>query len=241
MKNSSILLNNVSVQYPINQPKKITEIFSRHPGHSTIQALSDINIRIHQGERVGLIGLNGAGKSTLLKVMAKIYLPMQGICQVVGKICPLFEFATGFEMDLNGWRNIHVRAMLLGMNKEEIQHKMHDIAAFTELGDFLNYPVRTYSSGMFIRLAFAISTAVNPEILLLDEVIGASDISFAKKAEQRIYQFIEKGHIMVLSTHSYFLLKQFCQRTIWLHKGNIQADGPTEVVWNEYSQFVNAT
>lgn len=238
MKLSSIAISNATVKYPINQPKKMSELFSRHILPTTITALSQINLSITQGERVGLIGLNGAGKTTLLKVIAKIYSPIQGTCKVIGKICPLFELATGFEMDLNGWNNIRIRGMLLGMTKKEMEVKIKEIAHFTELGSFLDYPVRTYSAGMFVRLAFAISTAVDPEILLLDEVIGAGDIAFANKAQKRVYEFIDKGHIMVLSTHSYEWLKQFCHRTIWLDKGMIKADGPTDFVWNEYTQYI---
>lgn len=234
---NSILLKNASVHYPLKQPKHFKDWFSTKT--TTVNALSKINLSIQQGERVGLIGLNGAGKSTLLKVMAQIYRPTSGYCQTQGKICPLFEFATGFEMDMSGWNNIRIRGMLLGMSRTEIKEKIQDIANFTELGHFLDYPVRTYSSGMFIRLAFAVSTAVNPEILLLDEVIGAGDVSFAKKAQQRINEFIAKGQIMVFSSHAPNLIEKFCERTIWLHKGKIMGDGPTPLVWKEYQQFVN--
>lgn len=233
---SSIQLHNVSVDYPLNAKKSIKEIFTKQQP-LTIKALSNITVTINQGERVGLIGFNGAGKSTLLKIMAKIYHPTQGKSSITGKICPLFEFATGFEMDLDGWTNIKIRAKLLGMSNQEIKMKLPEIAEFTGLGKFLDYPVRSYSSGMFIRLAFATSTAITPDILLLDEVVGAGDITFTQKAATRMAHFMDTGQILVFATHAPDLLKKFCERTLWLHKGSIQMDGPTEEVWNAYTQF----
>jgi len=199
-----------------------------------VDALKNITLDIHQGERIGLIGLNGAGKSTLLKVMAGIYPPTSGTIYKSGHVCPMFEFATGFEMSQSGWDNIRIRGLLLGMTRDEIEQKLPEIAEFTELGDFLNYPVRTYSAGMFIRLAFAVSTSINPEILLIDEVMGAGDIQFAEKAKRRMLQFMDQGKILVFSSHSFELLNSFCERTIWLEKGNIVADSNTKDVTEEY-------
>lgn len=204
------------------------------PQNYRVEALKDINLEIHHGERVGLIGLNGAGKSTLLKVLAGIYLPTEGCVERHGHVCPMFEFATGFEMNQSGWDNIRIRGLLLGMSPEEIESKLNEIAEFTELGAFLSYPVRTYSSGMFIRLAFAVSTSINPEILLLDEVMGAGDIQFAEKAKKRMFEFMEQGKILVFSSHNAELLGTFCERSIWLNKGQIVADGPTGEVTEQY-------
>jgi len=204
------------------------------PGAYTVEALNDVTIAIEQGERVGLIGLNGAGKSTLLKVMAGIYMPTSGIAETEGHVCPMFEFATGFEMHQTGRDNIRIRGLLLGMTPDEIEAKLPEIEEFTELGEFLKYPVRTYSAGMFIRLAFAVSTSINPEILLIDEVMGAGDIRFAKKAKNRMFEFMEQGKILVFSSHNFDLLKSFCARTIWLEKGRIIMDGGTEDVIAKY-------
>lgn len=201
-----------------------------------IAALKNINLEISHGERVGLIGLNGAGKSTLLKVMADIYPPTSGSVGITGHVCPMFEFATGFEMNQSGWDNMRIRGLLLGMSPEAIEEKLPEIAAFTELGEFLDYPVRTYSSGMFIRLAFAVSTSINPEILLIDEVMGAGDIAFAEKAKRRMFEFMEQGKILVFTTHNFNMLNDFCNRTIWLHKGEIVADGPTQEIVRRYSE-----
>jgi len=206
------------------------------PQRYRVEALKNINLDIGHGERVGLLGLNGAGKSTLLKVMAGIYPPVAGHVERSGHVCPMFEFATGFEMNQSGWDNIRIRGLLLGMSPAEIESKLHEIAEFTELGEFLSYPVRTYSTGMFIRLAFAVSTSINPEILLLDEVMGAGDIRFAEKAKKRMFEFMEQGKILVFSSHNFDLLKTYCSRTILLEKGIVIADGPTSEVVEMYQK-----
>jgi len=239
MKKNYLDFHNVSVDYLINHTQKISEIFKKNlPKPNKIRALDNINLKINSGERVGLIGKNGAGKSTILKVMANIYKPTEGICNIQGKVSPLFELATGFEMELDGWSNIRIRALLLGMQKKEVDNLIQDIADFSELGEYLNYPVRTYSSGMFIRLAFAVSTAIQPEILLLDEIIGAGDASFAQKAQKRMESFMDNSQILVLTSHATDLLKRFCTRTIWLDKGQIRFDGPTDEAVDAYLEFI---
>lgn len=201
---------------------------------NVVKALNGVSLQVTAGERVGLIGHNGAGKSTLLKVMAGIYPPSQGSAHTVGHVCPLFEFATGFEYNRSGWENIRIRAMLLGMPPEEIDAKLPEIAAFSELGKFLDYPVRTYSTGMFVRLAFAVSTSVNPEILLLDEVMGAGDLAFTEKANRRMREFMDQGKILVFSSHSLDLLAEYCNRTVWMDHGRVVEDGPTTHVVQAY-------
>lgn len=237
-------LRDVGIRFEGQSPQALRRIFRVFGSHGrratpdqsyTIDALKGISLDIRSGERVGLIGLNGAGKSTLLKVMAGIYPPTTGTVAVNGHVCPMFEFATGFEMEQSGWDNIRIRGMLLGMAPDEIEAKLPSIAEFTELGEFLDYPVRTYSSGMFIRLAFAVSTSINPEILLIDEVMGAGDAAFAEKARRRMFEFMEQGRILVFTTHNTQLLKGFCQRTLWLRKGEIVADGPTAEITAAYA------
>ena len=195
-----------------------------------VKALQAISVSITSGERVGLIGYNGAGKSTLLKVIAGIYPPNRGQVSTVGHICPLFEFITGFEMEATGWENIRTRALLLGMSPEEIERKIDGIAQFSNLGEFLDIPVRHYSSGMHLRLAFATSTAVDPQILLLDEVMAAGDVVFIESARQRMNSLMERASIVVFATHSLDVLPQFCERTILLRHGRVIADGPTSQV-----------
>jgi lipopolysaccharide transport system ATP-binding protein len=205
-----------------------------------IKALQSITLNIESGERVGLIGPNGAGKTTMLKVMAGIYPPQRGQVCIDGHVCPLFEFATGFEMEANGWDNIRTRALLLGMSAAEIDGKIDEIAQFTSLGEFLDIPVRYYSSGMLLRLAFATSTAVEPQILLLDEVMAAGDAAFIESARARMNMLMERASIVVFATHSLNVLPSFCERTILLDHGRVLADGPTGDVISQYTQSVTA-
>lgn len=200
----------------------------------TVHALKDISMSIRSGERVGLIGHNGAGKSSLLKVMAGIYPPQRGVVSTEGHVCPLFEFVTGFEMEATGWENIRTRALLLGMSPKEIDQKIEGIAKFSNLGEFLDIPVRHYSAGMFVRLAFATSTAVDPQILLLDEVMAAGDAAFIESARKRMNELMERASIVVFASHSLDVLPTFCDRTILLRHGQIVIDGPTADVVRYY-------
>jgi ABC-type polysaccharide/polyol phosphate transport system ATPase subunit len=206
----------------------------------TVKALKDISLSIRSGERVGLIGHNGAGKSSLLKVMAGIYPPQRGVVIRDGHVCPLFEFVTGFEMEATGWENIRTRALLLGMSPKEIDQKIDDIAAFSNLREFLDIPVRHYSTGMFVRLAFATSTAVDPQILLLDEVMAAGDAAFIESARRRMNELMERANIVVFASHSLDVLPSFCDRTILLDHGRIVADGPTHEIVKAYVAGVTA-
>lgn len=204
-----------------------------------IHALQSVSFEIRAGERVGIIGPNGAGKSTLLKVLAEIYPPHQGEVDVNGHVCPLFEFATGFEMEDNGWDNIRTRALLLGMPATQIEERIEEIGRFTNLGEFLDLPVRCYSSGMLLRLAFATSTAVDPEILLLDEVMAAGDAAFIASATARMNNLMERASIVVFASHSLNVLPQFCERTLWLDHGRVMLDGPTPDVVRAYTASVS--
>ncbi|MGH7331331.1 MAG: ABC transporter ATP-binding protein [Candidatus Rokuibacteriota bacterium] len=210
----------------------------RRTSPRTVRALRGISLAIDPGERLGLIGPNGAGKTTLLKIMAGIYPPHRGTVFIAGRVCPLFEFATGFEMEATGWDNIRTRALLLGMSIPEIEEKIEEVARFSELGEFLDMPVRCYSSGMLLRLAFATSTAVDPDILLLDEVMAAGDASFIERARARLDQMIERARIVVFATHALDLLPKMCERSIWLDHGQIVLDGPTADVVSAYLDAV---
>lgn len=239
-----ISLENASVHFKVNMnggslKSRIIGALQRDNNVKYVKALDNINLSIGQGERVGVIGLNGAGKSTLLKLMAGIYPPTSGKVNVIGHVCPMFEFATGFEMHQTGWDNIRIRALLLGMQPDEVEEKIHKIAEFTELGEFLNYPVRTYSAGMFIRLAFAVSTSINPEILLLDEVVGAGDMNFAAKAKDRMFEFMQNGKILVFTSHSMELIREYCDRVIWIKRGVVVEDGNASSVISDYLRNSN--
>ena len=211
------------------------------PAARTVRALNDVSFSVGSGERLGVIGPNGAGKTTLLKALAGIYAPQRGKVSVDGHVCPLFEFATGFEMNGSGWDNIRTRSLLLGMAPPEIEAKINEIGEFSQLGQFLDIPVRCYSSGMLLRLAFATSTAVDPQILLLDEVMAAGDEAFIERARRRMNGMMDRADIVIFASHSLAVLPTFCSRTIWLDHGRILMDGPTEDVIGDYRKAVAAS
>lgn len=231
MTQAAISLSGVHVTYPI-----------RGRGAATgVRALQDLSLLVSPGERVGLIGVNGSGKTTLLRVMSRILVPQQGAVEIVGTVCPLFEFTTGFEMEANGWENIKTRALLLGMPHPAIEERIGQIAAFTGLGDFLDFPVKTYSSGMLLRLAFATSTAVEPDVLLLDEVMAAGDISFVEKAQERMNAMVDRAQVVVFATHAVDSLPDSYPRTVWLHRGRIEMDGPSSEVVSAYKRSASSS
>lgn len=204
-----------------------------------VQALKDVNLTIGHGERIGIIGNNGAGKSTLLRTIAGVYPPTNGECEVHGEVCSLFDINVGFEMEASGWKNMYYRSYLQGATPQEVRDRAKEIGDFTELGEFLDLPLRTYSSGMLIRLAFAIATAREPEILLIDEFFGAGDITFQKKAEQRMKSLIGKANIVVMVGHALAYFRQNCERVVWMEKGEIRMDGPANTVIDAYEIAVD--
>jgi ABC-type polysaccharide/polyol phosphate transport system ATPase subunit len=203
-----------------------------------VRALHDLNLQIGQGERVGVIGHNGAGKSTLLRLLAGIYTPTCGRLVVRGRISSLFDIALGFEAEASGWENIAYRSYLQGETPATVRRKKQAIADFSELGDFLNMPVRYYSAGMMVRLAFSIATAIEPEILLVDEVLGAGDLAFQDKARARMRQMIAKAHLMVMVSHDLKAIQETCTRAIWMQHGQITKSGPCDEVIAAYRASV---
>lgn len=199
-----------------------------------IQALQAVTLRVEHGDRVGLIGHNGAGKTTLLRVLAGIYEPIVGTIYREGRVAPLFDIALGIDPELNGYDNIFLRGLLLGASREEIGARMEEIADFTELGDYLAMPVRTYSTGMKLRLAFAVCTAIQPEIILMDEWIGVGDSGFVEKAQRRLAAIVDRARILVLASHASSLLQRNCTTGVLLHAGRIEAVGPIAEVLREY-------
>jgi ABC-type polysaccharide/polyol phosphate transport system ATPase subunit len=250
---ASIGLQNVTVDFPVygSAPSFRTAIFKgatgglfRRPDANSkrvvVRAISNLSLTLRTGERLGLVGHNGAGKSTLLRVLAGIYEPTNGHCVVEGRVSPLFDAAPGLDFDDTGYENIVTCGLLSGMSRAEIAKKLGDIASFAELGDFLSLPVRTYSQGMLVRLGFAIATSVNPEILLLDEKLGAGDERFANRAQRRIEALIERSNIMVLASHSRDLIQKMCSRAILMDHGQIVADGPPDEILDEYHRLAIA-
>lgn len=209
-------------------------IGSDHRDRTSIHALRDITLDLREGDRLGLVGGNGAGKTTLLRVMAGVYEPTSGSVVTRGRVVALFSGSLGMDMELPGYENIMLRGQVLGLTRKQVLAKMDDIVAFTELEDYLHLPMRTYSAGMRMRLAFGVTTAVDADILLLDEGVGAGDDAFRAKAQARLNQFIERAGILVLATHSTSLMEQLCDRAIWLDHGEMRADGPTNEVIAAY-------
>jgi ABC-2 type transport system ATP-binding protein len=202
--------------------------------HLHIEALRNISHTFNHGDRIGLVGTNGAGKSTMLRLLAGIYEPCQGTVEVEGRISPLFNVALGMDLEETGYENIILRSLCLGMTRAQAEERIEEIEEFTELGDYLSMPLRTYSSGMKMRLAFAISTSVEPEILLLDEGIGAGDRTFIKKTRKRLDKFISQAGIIVVASHSDALIKDMCNKALLLDKGHIINFGDVDDVLEAY-------
>ena len=201
---------------------------------SVVQALDGVNLSLRHGDRVGLVGHNGAGKTTLLRVLAGIYEPTIGTAKITGHAAPLFDVALGMDPESTGYENIVLRGLFLGLSHNAINARVDEIAEFTELGSFLELPIRTYSAGMRMRLAFAVSTSIEPDILLLDEGIGAGDAAFLEKASRRLKEFTEKAAIIVLASHSEGLIRQMCDKAVLMEHGKVLQLGDTNDVLEHY-------
>ena len=241
-----IELDKVSLTFRVRKHSRITlkEFLVRQMYRQSVnpvmevRALQDVTLKLRVGERIGVIGHNGAGKSTLLKLLAGIYPPTQGKRIVEGRISSLFDLALGFETDASGWENIAYRGYLQGETPRSVRAKMQPIAEFSELGDFLNMPVRYYSAGMLVRLAFSIATAIEPEILLVDEVLSVGDMAFQDKARQRMREMMGKAELIVVVSHDLTAIAKLCDNGIWMDHGQIRKIGPIAEVIAAYTQSV---
>lgn len=242
-----IHLDSVSVNFPIynfsarSLKKKFLGLTTGGALNSeekvvVVKALDNVSFKFNHGDRVGLIGHNGAGKSTLLRVLARIYEPIQGRFYYEGKISPLLNVMLGINHESTGYENIMARGLLLGLTRKEIRIKLNQIADFTELGDYLFAPVRTYSAGMQLRLAFGVATCIKPDILLMDEMIEVGDAAFLKKAQLRLNEFINKSSILVLASHSNQTIQRLCNKVMLLEKGRVKYFGPIEKGFYEYNK-----
>ncbi|MCX8281311.1 ABC transporter ATP-binding protein [Phyllobacterium sp. 0TCS1.6C] len=240
---SSIRLQNVSVEFPIynsssrslkNRVLSIAtggKIERRSDGLIIVRGLDDVSLQFNDGDRVGLIGHNGSGKTTLLRVLSGIYTPTRGSALIRGHAVSLININLGIDPDATGRENIRLRSAMMGMEPKEIAEKFEQIAEFSGLGEFLDVPFRTYSSGMQLRLAFATSTAVRPEILIMDEWLSTGDEDFKERANQRMRELVDSTKILVLASHSKELMLKNCNRVIWLEHGRVKVDGtPDEVL-----------
>ncbi|WP_026424813.1 ABC transporter ATP-binding protein [Actinokineospora inagensis] len=240
----SIEVANASVDFPIFDAKtrsmkkavlgKVGGKIATEARVPVIEALHDINLVLNEGDRVALVGHNGAGKSTLLRLLSGIYEPTRGTAQISGKIAPVFDLAVGMDPEISGLENILIRGLFLGMTRKQMQDRVEDIAQFTELGDYLHMPLRTYSTGMRVRLALGVVTSIDPEILLLDEGIGAVDAAFMAKAKDRLVDLVRRSGMLVFASHSDELLFELCDSAIWMDEGRMRMHGSLREVLTAY-------
>ena len=239
MNAASISLDHVTVDFPIysgsgrSLKKTLVSIgtggrIMQGGGRISIQALKDISLSLGHGDRLGIVGHNGAGKTTLLRAMSGVYEPTEGCVRVSGHVATILDFALGLDFDATGYENITLQGMLLGLSRHGIAELVDEIAAFTDLGGYLEMPIRTYSAGMLTRLAFAVATSTDPEILLMDEWIETGDAEFFVRAEERLHSLIERAGILVLASHNVALIRSYCNRAIWLEHGELKAMGSVD-------------
>ena len=239
-----IKVNNVSMKFNLGIEKNFSlkqffiDVLSRKKKEKNeFWALSDVNFEVKKGEVVGFVGSNGAGKSTLLKVIAGVMKPTNGNIEVYGNICPMIELGAGFDMDLTARENIFLNGAVMGYSKEFILEKFDEIVEFSELKDFLDVPVRNFSSGMVARLAFSIATIVDPEILIVDEILSVGDIAFQQKSENKMRSMIGGGTTVLFVSHSVEQIKNLCDRAVWLDHGHVKMIGDAKEVCEAYKKF----
>jgi len=237
-----IILKNVSMKFNLGVEKdnSLKMIFinlftpKKKKKKDYFWALKDIDFRINKGDVVGIIGANGAGKSTLLKVVSGVYKPTTGTVEVNGKISPMIELGAGFDGELTARENIYLNGAILGYSKEFLEQKFDEIVEFSELKDFLDVPVKNFSSGMVSKLAFSISTIVDPEVLIVDEILSVGDIKFQEKSKNKMMSMIEGGTTVLYVSHSIDSIKELCSKVIWLDHGKIVKMGDTKEICDEY-------
>lgn len=241
-----IELQHVGVQFPVFNAATLSlknrllssvtggRIERERDRHVVVRGLDDLDFCIESGERVGLIGHNGSGKTTLLRVLSGIYTPTEGRVRIQGQPTALINIGLGIDPEATGRDNIRLRAAMMGLNPAQTAERMEGIIEFSELGGFIDMPFRTYSSGMQMRLAFSVSTAVQPQILIMDEWLSTGDEAFRTKAERRMNSMLDATEIMVLASHDPNLIRHTCSRVIWLEHGKVRMDGPSEEVMPQY-------
>lgn len=241
----AIDIDNVTQRFRIihERPDTLRELFSnffRHEvSYHNFDAVKDVSLKVYSGQMLGLVGRNGSGKSTLLKIIAGVYRPTVGRVHVAGKIAPLIELGAGFHPELTGRENILINGLLMGYSKEEMRERERRIIDFADIGEFIDSPVKQYSSGMYTRLAFAIATEVDPEVLIVDEILSVGDAGFQQKSFARIQDFRQAGKTILFVSHSMPVVTAHCDRVVLLENGSIVADGDPLEVAALYESLVN--
>ncbi len=243
-KDTAFFLENVSVSYRLPNEKipSIKEYAIRRMQgkikYNTFLALDKVTLSVKEGEIFGIVGRNGAGKSTLLKVLARVLYPTEGRVWIKGQVYPLLQLGAGFHTELTGIENVYLNAALLGHTKKEITEKLPEIADFAEIGDFINAPLRTYSSGMMARLGFSVATAWIPDILILDEILSVGDAAFVKKCSDRMEKFRESGATILFVSHAIDMMTELCQRAALLDHGKVIAIGDAQEIGAQYHDMI---
>jgi ABC-2 type transport system ATP-binding protein/lipopolysaccharide transport system ATP-binding protein len=238
---------NIGIEFPVAAPNARSfrhlalrtasrvggKVLSNEGSFRFVQALDDVSFTLQQGDRLGLLGHNGAGKTTLIRVLAGIYEPTSGSLRTVGRNVPMFDIGLGMDDEATGYENIKIRGLILGLTPEEIEERVAEIAEFAELGDYLELPIRTYSSGMLLRLVFSIAASIHGDIILMDEWIAVGDAQFRKKTHDRLLDITNQSGIVVLASHDHGLLRDMCNLGLYLDGGRVRAFGPLEDVLKE--------
>ncbi len=245
MSNTILTVNNVSVKYRLTEQKVddlkdyLIKLFKRELRYKEFLALQNISFTLNKGDRLAIMGMNGAGKSTLLKVIAGVLKASEGNVVKRGRVVPLLELGAGFDMQYTGSENIYLYGAMLGYSKSFLDEKYDEIVEFAELGEFINVPVKNYSSGMKARLGFSIATIVEPDILILDEILSVGDAKFRKKSEKKIMDMFDKGITVLFVSHNENQVRNLCTRAILLDHGQMLADGTVEEVVEQYNKMTN--
>ena len=242
MAQTMVKVNNVTVRYKIASDR-VTSLkefmikkFKKQITEKEFLALDDVSFSVEKGDVIGIVGRNGAGKSTLLKVVSGIQKPASGNVELGGRVVPMLELGAGFDFELSGRENIYLNGAVLGYTKEFLDEKYDDILAFSELGDFIEMPVRNYSSGMIARLAFSIASMINPEILIVDEVLSVGDENFQKKSRDRMVELMTGGSTVLFVSHNIQQVKDICNKAVWLRHGKVVMTGEAETVCDQYEE-----
>lgn len=240
-----IVLRGVGVDFPVYSPRsrslraalasQLGGLMTRNENVVTVRALHDLSLTLEQGDRLALVGSNGAGKTTLLRVIAGVYPPVRGSAAVEGRVAAFTDLTLGMDMESTGWDNIVYRCVYLGLGFREARELAPSIADFTELGDYLDVPVRTYSQGMLLRLAFGVATSIHPDVLVMDEMIGAGDPRFADRAAARVDELMQRSKILVMASHAQEILRRYCNKALWLEHGQARLLGPIDDVLAQYA------